>query len=257
MADQENSTTPPVVSLNNVTKTFPGGVEALGGIDLDVAAGEFLTIIGASGAGKSTILRLMTGLDEPTSGTLTRAAEAARPGGTAMVFQDPALMPWASSFENVRLPLRLAGTPGGEATERIVHALETVGLADRRDALPRDLSGGMRMRVSIARALVTQPKLILLDEPFGALDEITRFRLNDVLLDLWREQGLTIVLVTHSVFEAAYLSTRVTVLSAPPAKIMDEIHVPREIIRNHAFRQSAGYLDYARKMSEMLGRGEN
>ena len=242
-----------MVSLSGVTKTFEGGVEALGGIDLDVAPGEFLTIIGASGAGKSTILRLMAGLDEPTSGTLTRASRVNSRGGTAMVFQDPALMPWASAFDNVWLPLRLAGISRTDAAERIMHALETVGLADRRDALPRDLSGGMRMRVSIARALVTQPALILLDEPFGALDEITRFRLNDVLLDLWNKQDLTAVLVTHSVFEAAYLSTRVMVLSAPPARIADQLLIPRDIARNQAFRQSAGYLDYARRMSELLG----
>lgn len=243
----------PVVSLKGVTKTFDGAIQALGGMDLDVAPGEFVTIIGASGAGKSTILRLMAGLDEPTSGALARSPQAAAPGGTAMVFQDPALMPWASAFDNVWLPLRIAGVSRADASERIMAALETVGLAERRGALPGELSGGMRMRVSIARALVTRPALILLDEPFGALDEMNRYRLNDVLLDLWREQGLTAVLVTHSVFEATYLSTRVVILDTAPARVADVIVVPRQITRNTSFRQSTGFLDYARRISQRLG----
>lgn len=241
-----------VLQLRGLGMTFPGGIEALADVELVVLRGEFLTIVGASGSGKSTLLRLMAGLETPTQGTVERSTDAARQGGTAMVFQDPALMAWASVFDNVWLPLRIAGQSRKTARERIDDVLQTVGLYERRDALPRDLSGGMRMRVSIARALVTQPRLILLDEPFAALDEITRYRLNDVLLELWRQNGLTAVLVTHSVFESAYLSTRIVALTTPPAQVFGEVSISADIPRNTAFRQSAGFLDYARKVSALL-----
>lgn len=244
----------PIVSLKGVARTFDNGVTAIAGVDLDVARGEFLTILGGSGTGKSTLLRLMAGLDEPTAGTLARAPDVARRGGTSMVFQDAALMPWASVRDNVWLPLRFAGIKRAHAAERIDAALETVGLADRADALPRELSGGMAMRVSIARALVSEPALLLLDEPFGALDEITRFRLNDVVRELWQARSLTCVLVTHSVFEAAYMSSRVVVIGGTPAAVTEQTQAPQPLVRDAAFRRSPAYLDYTRRLSEMLER---
>lgn len=242
-----------LITLRGVTRVFYGGVRALGGIDLCVGEGEFLTIIGASGTGKTTLLRIMAGLDEPTAGQVRRDPAIARTGGTAMVFQDPALMPWASAFDNVWLPLRIAGASRADAHAQVMAALETVDLAARRDALPAELSGGMRMRVSIARALVTSPRLLLLDEPFAALDELTRFRLNDVLRGLWQRKRLTAVLVTHSVYEAAYLSTRVAVISARHGHISAEMAISGDIERNQAFRESTAYFDYVRRLSTLLG----
>ena len=245
---------PAVLDMQTLSKRFADGTQALGGIDLTVREGEFVSLLGASGAGKSTLLRICAGLDSPTGGTLRRTGDVTRPGGTAMVFQDAALMPWASVFENVWLPLRLAGKARAAARDQVMHALDTVGLKERADALPRELSGGMKMRVSIARALITAPRLVLLDEPFAALDEITRFHLNDVLLELWERERLTVLFVTHSVFEAAFLSTRVAVLSAPPARIADEMAIPADLPRDDSYRQSAGFLDYARRLSAMLAR---
>ncbi|MFN0264722.1 ABC transporter ATP-binding protein [Tepidamorphus sp. 3E244] len=237
--------------LDDVEVTFDGEVTALKHLDLTVRTGEFLTLLGASGTGKSTILRLMAGLLAPTSGTIERDADISRRGGTAMVFQDAALMDWASVRDNVWLPLRFAGVSRRDATPEIDAALETVGLSNRADALPKELSGGMAMRVSIARALVTRPRLLLLDEPFGALDEMTRFRLNDEILDLWQTRGLTVVLVTHSVFEAAFMSQRVAILSGSPANVSTTIDLP-DVVRDATYRESAEYLNVARKLSQTL-----
>jgi NitT/TauT family transport system ATP-binding protein len=202
----------PLLALRGVGMRFPNGTRALERFDLEVARGEFLSLLGPSGCGKSTVLRLVAGLAAPTEG------EVGRPSGVrvGVVFQEPTLMPWASAFDNVRLPLRLAGRSAAEVRDEVMAVLARVGLADFAHAYPRELSGGMRMRVSIARALVTRPGLLLLDEPFAALDEITRGRLDDDLLGLWREHGLTVVFVTHSVYEAVYLSTRVAVLAGGP-----------------------------------------
>ncbi len=192
------------VSLRAVTKVYDSGVAALGPFDLDVRKGEFVSLLGPSGCGKSTALRLIAGLSAPTSGSVGVAQRSSEPRGThgiGFVFQEPTLMPWASVRANVRLPLKLAHVPAAEADGRVDAALKQVGLADFADAYPRELSGGMKMRASLARALVTDPDILLMDEPFAALDEITRFRLNNDLLALWRNLRKTVIFVTHSVFE--------------------------------------------------------
>ena len=198
--------------MREVGKTFPSGLVALADYDLDVRDGEILTLLGPSGCGKSTVLRLIAGLANPTAGAIDWSAPQVK-NNIGVVFQDATLLPWASVFDNVFLPLRLKGVPREAASPRIEEALAHVGLLNFSRALPRELSGGMRMRCAIARALVTRPTLMMMDEPFAALDEVTRFKLNDDLLALKRRFGATIVFVTHSVFEAAYLSTRIVVMS--------------------------------------------
>jgi NitT/TauT family transport system ATP-binding protein len=240
----------PLIAMHKVGKIYPNGTIALEGVDLKVRPGEILTLLGPSGCGKSTILRLIAQLEEPSSGTLTRTLE---PDGTGLgfVFQDPTLMPWAHVFDNVFLPLRLQGKSRQDARDRVKKLLAMVGLDAFSQAYPRELSGGMRMRVSIARALVNHPKLLLMDEPFAALDEITRFRLNDDLLRLKDELGTTIVFVTHSVFESVYLSSRILVMAARPGRIGFEIEVDAPV-RDENFRASGAYLSYCRAASEAL-----
>jgi len=243
------------VSLRGVTKTYDNGVMALGPFDLTVRKGEFISLLGPSGCGKSTVLRLIAGLSAPSSGIVRVAhrEDMVQPGhGIGFVFQEPTLMPWTSVRENVRLPLRLAGVPKAEACGRADAALASVGLADFADAFPRELSGGMKMRVSLARALVTEPDILLMDEPFAALDEITRFRLNNDLLALWRSLGKTVIFVTHSVFESVYLSQRVVVMTARPGRIQADIRIETGEPRGEAFRTSAAYSDYCRKVSAAL-----
>ena len=247
----------PVVRLRQVTKRFAGGIEALAGLDLDVAPGELLALLGPSGCGKSTALRLMAGLAAPTTGLVER--HLPDPHAVGFVFQEPTLMPWATVERNVALPLKLLGLPRPEIRRRVGEWLERLGLDGFARAYPRQLSGGMRMRVSIARALAPRPRLLLLDEPFAALDEITRWRLNDELLDLWRSENLTIVFVTHSVFESAYLATRIAVLSARPGRIVGEIAVDAPVSRGAEYRGSEAYLRTCREVSarlaEALGEG--
>ncbi len=211
-----------MLTLSNVTRTFPGGTTALDGIDLTVKRGEFLVLLGPSGCGKSTLLRLIAGLEAPTAGEIAWTRGKPHPGELGYVFQDPVLMPWASALENVALPLRLRGY-GSEAGPLAEAALAQVGLEGFAAARPRTLSGGMRMRVSIARALVSRPLLLLMDEPFAALDEFTRHKLQDQCLALTGELGCTTVFVTHSLYEAAYLATRVVVLSPRPGRIAAEL----------------------------------
>ncbi|MFT4118743.1 ABC transporter ATP-binding protein [Bradyrhizobium sp.] len=245
----------PAVSLSGVTKTYDNGVAALGPIDLAVRKGEFISLLGPSGCGKSTALRLVAGLGAPSSGTVSvsRHEGEARPGhGIGFVFQEPTLMPWTSVRENVRLPLKLAGVAKADARARADRALASVGLADFADAFPRELSGGMKMRVSLARALVTDPDILLMDEPFAALDEITRFRLNNDLLALWRNLGKTVIFVTHSVFESVYLSQRVVVMTARPGRIQADIRIETAEPRGEEFRTSAAYADYCRTVSDAL-----
>jgi len=242
-----------VVALRGVTKTFATGTQALDGLDLDVRRGEFVSLLGPSGCGKSTALRLIAGLSEPTAGTIRwggSAASAAHDIG--FVFQEPTLMPWTTVARNVDLPLRLDGTSSAEAVPRVAAALERVGLAGFRDAYPRELSGGMKMRVSIARALVTDPDLLLMDEPFAALDEITRFKLNNDLLDVWRALRKTVVFVTHSVFESVYLSHRIVVMTPRPGRVFKELTIDAPYPRQESFRTSAEYAAYCRLASETL-----
>jgi len=212
-----------LLSLSHISKRFAAGTLALNDLSFTVAAGEFVSLLGPSGCGKSTALRLAAGLLAPDSGTIQWPNGKPQIG---FVFQDPTLMPWADALTNARLALDLKGVPHGEANDRAATALARVGLAGFEKSYPRELSGGMKMRVSIARALAAKPKLLLLDEPFAALDEITRNALGDDLLKLWREDGLTVVFVTHSVSESAYLSNRVLVMTPRPGRIAADIAVP-------------------------------
>jgi NitT/TauT family transport system ATP-binding protein len=245
------------VSLKGVGKVFQNGVAALKNFSLDVGDGQFVSLLGPSGCGKSTALKIIAGLAEPTTGTVrVRGLDAGAPrtGEIGFVFQEPTLMPWATATGNVFLPLRLAGKSKQEAQGEIDRALAMVGLDGFADAYPRELSGGMKMRVSIARALITRPRLLLMDEPFAALDEITRFRLNDDLLALWQEFRWTVIFVTHSVFESVYLSERVVVMSPRPGQVASEVETPGPLPRGVAYRTSPQYNLYARAVSAALER---
>ena len=243
------------VSLRDVTKTYDNGVMALGPVNLDVAKGEFVALLGPSGCGKSTALRLIAGLAQPSSGEvrLLQHESESQPGhGIGFVFQEPTLMPWTSVRENVRLPFKLAHIGRADADVRVAQALSRVGLSDFAESYPRELSGGMKMRVSLARALVTEPDILLMDEPFAALDEITRFRLNNDLLALWRNLNKTVVFVTHSVFESVYLAQRVVVMTQRPGRIGAEMKIETAEPRTEEFRTSAAYAEYCRKVSAAL-----
>jgi NitT/TauT family transport system ATP-binding protein len=244
----------PLVALRGVGKTFPSGTVALAGLDLEVRNGEFLSLLGPSGCGKSAALRIIAGLSEPTLGAVewpTAAAESENRLG--FVFQEPTLMPWANVFNNVLLPLKLKGARADKAAERATAALDRVGLQKFARAYPRELSGGMRMRVSIARALVTEPALLLMDEPFAALDEITRFKLNNDLLQVWQALRTTVVFVTHSVFESVYLSSRIVVMAARPGRVFAEVAIDAPYPRDQDFRTSSEYAALCRRTSEALG----
>jgi NitT/TauT family transport system ATP-binding protein len=243
----------PLVELRGIGKRFgaePGGTQALAGLDLDVASGDFLALLGPSGCGKSTVLRLIAGLVAPTAGTVRR--RLADPRALGFVFQEPTLLPWATVERNVALPLKLLGVPRGEAAARTAELLAQMGLAGFGRAYPRELSGGMKMRASIARALAPRPRLLLLDEPFAALDEITRWKLNDDLRALWRTQNLTVVFVTHSVYESAYLATRIAVFSARPGRVLSEIRTAGDSARGPEYRTSAAYLQTCQAVSAQL-----
>jgi NitT/TauT family transport system ATP-binding protein len=245
---------PPLVALHGVGKVFGTGTEALAGLDLAIGEHEFLSLLGPSGCGKSTALRLIAGLGDLTSGRIDWRDAHSTARDIGFVFQEPTLMPWATALDNVRLPLRLAGVAKAERTERARAALALVGLDGFENSYPRELSGGMKMRVSLARALVTGPRLLLLDEPFAALDEITRFRLNDDLLRLWQTHAWTVVFVTHSVYESVYLSNRIAVMAARPGRIIEEIAVDAPYPRDESFRLSVPYADTCRRVSGALNR---
>jgi NitT/TauT family transport system permease protein len=241
----------PVVTVREVSKAYPSGTLALDRLSLDVEPGELLSLLGPSGCGKSTLLRLIAGLAEPSAGAIQWGDPAAQ-NRLGFVFQEPTLMPWARVEDNVRLPLMLAGTSRGESAGRVGDALAHVGLEGFERAYPRELSGGMRMRVSIARALVTQPRVLLMDEPFASLDEITRFRLESDLAELHQRRGLTVVFVTHSVFESVYLGSRVVVLSPRPGRVAASRRIEGPTPRVEAFRTSTAYLDACRDVSAFL-----
>jgi NitT/TauT family transport system ATP-binding protein len=250
---------PTLLSLRGVGKTFPNGTVALSGLDVDVHAGEFVSLVGPSGCGKSTALRIIAGLSEPSEGTVEWPGQSSagkthpdRASRIGFVFQEPTLMPWSSVARNVALPLMLKGYGGDKTAAPVAAALDRVGLTQFANAFPRELSGGMRMRVSIARALVTAPQLLLMDEPFAALDEITRFKLNNDLLQLWQASGTTVTFVTHSVFESVYLSSRILVLTPRPGGIFTELTIDAPYPRDQNFRTSAEYGAFCRRASEAL-----
>ncbi len=248
--------TPPVVALQGVTKRFASGLEALAGVDLAIARGDFLSLLGPSGCGKSTLLRIVAGLSEPTGGScrleLGKSDNAVSTGNIGFVFQDPTLMPWSTVAANVELPFRIAGRVRSAERDRVAAALRAVGLAGFERSYPHQLSGGMRMRVSIARALVTGPALLLLDEPFAALDEITRHALNDDLLRLWDAYRPTILFVTHSVFESVYLSTRIAVMGPRPGRIVANLRVDLPQPRDRAMRTTPAYAAMCEAVSSAL-----
>jgi len=246
-----------VVSITRVGKTYPNGTHALAPLDLAVREGEFVTLLGPSGCGKSTLLKIVAGLVVPTGGSLAWWGDGANrlgePGRRlSFVFQDPTLMPWTSVAANVRLPLDLAGRSRAEADPVVANALSHVGLSGFESSYPRELSGGMQMRVSIARALVTEPNLLLMDEPFGALDEITRSRLDADLLDLWARRRLSVVFVTHSLYEAVFLSTRVVVLSARPGRVAGELAIDEPFPRAESFRVSTRFAERCKVLADLL-----
>ena len=250
----------PAIEVLSAEMVYPGGTQALLPVQLQVEEGEFVTLLGPSGCGKSTLLKLIAGLLEPTQGRLLLWRKPVAqihdsPRKLAFVFQSPTLMPWASVRTNVGLPLDLAGNvPQDEAKRRVDDALALVGLHKFADALPRALSGGMQMRVSIARGLVTQPDLLLMDEPFGALDEITRHRLDADLLDLWQKKKLTVVFVTHSIHEAVFLSTRVVMMAARPGRIVEEFAIDEPFPRTADFMVTPQFFRYAKQLQDSLYR---
>jgi NitT/TauT family transport system ATP-binding protein len=247
----------PAIEVLSVEKTYPNGTHALQPVNLSIEEGEFVTLLGPSGCGKSTLLKMVAGLLEPSDGRLllwrkpvAQLAESSHK--LAFVFQSPTLMPWASVQTNVRLPLDLAGVPRAEADERVKESLALVGLSRFADALPRALSGGMQMRVSIARGLVTQPDLLLMDEPFGALDEITRHKLDADLLALWRKKKLTVVFVTHSIHEAVFLSSRVIMMAARPGRVVEEFVIDEPHPRTADFMVTPQFSRYAKQLQDSL-----
>jgi NitT/TauT family transport system ATP-binding protein len=247
----------PLVSIRDVSKQFANGTVAIRGVDLDLREAEFISLLGPSGCGKSTLLRIIAGLGSPSAGTIDWPSAQHSAGGEpqpdlGFVFQDPTLMPWANTLRNTMLPLTLGGVGKGEAEARAAEMLALVGLKGFEKSYPRELSGGMKMRVSIARALVTHPKILLMDEPFAALDEITRHKLNDDLLGLWWQNRFTAVFVTHSVFESVYLSQRIVVMAARPGRVMADLANEAPYPRDALFRTSSEYAHLCRVASGTL-----
>lgn len=247
---------PKLLALRGVGKVFSNGVTALRDVDLTIREGDFLSLLGPSGCGKSTALRLIAGLSTQTSGALDWRVKV-DPARIGFVFQEPTLLPWADVFDNVWLPLRLKGVSRAKAEPAVMAVLERVHLERFAKVVPRELSGGMKMRVSIARALVTRPRVLLMDEPFAALDEITRFKLNNDLLSLWQDERFTVVFVTHSVFESVFLSNRVIVMAARPGRVFGELAVDAAYPRDEGFRTSAGYAALCREASDVLAGAMN
>jgi len=245
----------PLLTLNGIDKVYKNGTVALQDIGLTVQQGEFISLVGPSGCGKSTVLRLVAGLGLPTQGTLTWQGEPSD-HSLAFVFQDPALMPWATVVDNIYLPLKLKGQRLRPVRERIQESINTVDLCGFEHSYPRQLSGGMKMRVSIARALVTKPRVLLMDEPFGALDEMTRSRLNSDLLHLWEKKHWTVLFVTHNIYEAVYLSSRVVVMAARPGRVIADIPIEAAYPRTDSFRTSSQFNHYCREIMAVLSEAE-
>ena len=249
----------PAIDILSAEQVYPNGTRALLPVDLSIREGEFVTLLGPSGCGKSTLLKMIAGLLEPTDG---RIQLWHRPVGQladigkrlAFVFQEATLMPWTTVARNVRLPLDLQGMKPAQADPKVAQALSLVGLDRFADQRPRELSGGMQMRVSIARGLVVQPNLLLMDEPFGALDEITRHKLDADLLALWQAKKLTVVFVTHSIHEAVFLSTRVVMMAARPGRVVEEFHINEPYPRSPDFMVTPAFAQHAKQLQDSLHR---
>ncbi len=243
-----------LLALQGVDKRYDNGTLALQGVDLAIGEHEFVSLLGPSGCGKSTALKMIAGLSNVSKGQI------AWPGSTgqdhakdiSFVFQEPTLMPWAKVFENVWMPLRLKGISRDAARAQVDEALAKVGLEQFSHVYPRELSGGMKMRVSIARAMVTQPRLLLMDEPFAALDEMTRFKLNNDTLALWQAKKFTTIFVTHSVYESVYLSNRIIVMAARPGRVIADIAIDEPYPRSDAFRTMPRYAQWCVQVSQAL-----
>jgi len=244
------------VHLRGIQRIFPGGVRAIENIDLHVAAGEFIAILGPSGCGKSTLLRIIAGLDKPTSGSIGASRDGLYRRHIGYVFQDAHLLPWRNALQNTALPLELLGFTRGERLAAAGRLLELVGLADASTRYPAELSGGMRMRVSLARALVMNPTLLLLDEPFASLDEITRQQLDEQLHQLWLRRRMTVIFVTHSIVEAAFLAERAVVLTRRPARVVldHRLNLPEE--RTATLRTEAQFTKQMRVLYEALEKAQ-
>ena len=261
--DTATATKTPAVSLQGITVRFHserGNVTALQDVSISLPEGAFVSLIGPSGCGKSTLLRVVADLLRPASGEVrilggtAQSARAARSLG--FVFQDSALLPWRTVINNVRLPLQVGRVPRVERGPTAEELLALVGLAGRENAYPQELSGGMRQRVSIARALICQPRVLLMDEPFGALDEITRDRMNEELLRIWEQTGTTVLFVTHSIPEAVYLSQRVVVLSANPGRVHAEVPIDLPYPRTLDVRDRPEFTTLTARVRRLLQGGD-
>jgi NitT/TauT family transport system ATP-binding protein len=255
-ADLESPATAVPIRIERVSRTFDGGITAVDNLSLDIPAGEFIALLGPSGCGKSTLLRLIAGLDQPTAGSIQIGDGTTHRKAIAFVFQDAHLLPWRNVLRNVALPLELMGVARANRLAAAHEALEQVGLSDAIRRYPAQLSGGMRMRVSLARALVTKPRLLLLDEPFAALDEITRQKLDEQLRELWRRNGMTVVFVTHSTAEATFLAQRAVVFSRRPARIVDDHRIALPDARPGSLRGTEAFASQTRFLYVALEEGE-
>ncbi|WP_026470163.1 ABC transporter ATP-binding protein [Alkanindiges illinoisensis] len=244
----------PMLMANGVEKIYPNGTHALERLNLHIARGEIVSLLGPSGCGKSTLLKMFADLEQPSAGQIrwNGKGDIQSQCNMAMVFQEATLMPWATIEDNVRLPLDLQGISKNTSTAKVHAALEAVGLGKFTRAFPRELSGGMQMRASLARALVTEPDLLLMDEPFGALDEFTRQKLDSDIRSLWAEQDLTVVFVTHSIYEAVYLSSRVIVMGARPGRVVADVAIEGAAIRDDQFRTSESFIKQCAQLSSIL-----
>ncbi|MBO3658089.1 MULTISPECIES: ABC transporter ATP-binding protein [Acinetobacter] len=244
----------PMIMVRGAEKTYPNGTHALQRLDLDIARGEIVSLLGPSGCGKSTLLKMFADLEQPSAGQVrwNGKADIQSQCKMAMVFQEATLMPWATIEENVRLPLDLQHIAKSKSSSKVSDALKAVGLEQFAKAYPRELSGGMQMRASLARALVTEPDLLLMDEPFGALDEFTRHKLDSDIRKLWSERDLTVVFVTHSIYEAVYLSSRVIVMGARPGRVIADLEVDGPYHRDESFRTSDAFIKQCAHFSALL-----